>query len=719
MFSIEAVRGRIGEFQQIAGQGREDAALDVLANFICDLIQDDSGLFLFKTSSDGLFALPARDGDPRLFLRVFSHEDIPSSIPAGVRLEHLSSIDVLRYFKWAFLCGAYGIILNEGDTWAAVSIPDVLRVFLSRAFPDESVYSPEFVDSVNIVSSARQNGAYHLVCAISNGAPFVAVNGSKKSYIVPHTDGVPDIADAEWLPVDAQTLFFVGDEVCATIMGQQLRVSGQSIRDVLEICGIRQERDCYSQMKIFYSEPIGITSASFPLDKIKDLSLSFPATNEPADASGSPEIPPVPATPDVEPSVPESSPQETLVQEKPQAHGIKAILMRVTESVSGAGPEPGRDEIAPLAPEISENRESEEVSEDDKEVAEEEEGPEKKRSFLPAVAACVLLALIVVGVVVGRVVYAERSAMARFRNFVESGNYAEAFYVYTESSLGQSADEVISKEINLVTKRYVAGELSDNEFASKMGVFSLFPNQEQSLSGAYATADIIKESRKAYELGNSADTVYDRLRYWSKISPLDETNYKTAQSEFEKNRAEWREVFSSRLELFADIDRERAKEILSVALQYYPDDAEFARYSEWFREDDARPALSRYPLHIEELTVKDAPETNSVSLYIRWSNSSGKAISSVDFYFVFLDENNARVTYWSDTGEVSIFRGEESSEGPYEPGFSVDSDTWGWTELWTNNGSRVAKVKLTAVNIWYPDGDTASFVTETDLNRLF
>ncbi len=688
MYSIDDVRTRLGEFQKMAARGDEPAALAYLRGFVCDLVQDDSGFFLVKAADGGLAATPAREGDPRLFLRAYTHSELSSLIPANAGAVYISSLDFLRYLKWAFLRGVYGVILNEGDTWAAVPVTDILNAFNERAFPGETTYSREFVDSICIVSAARQNGAYGLICANNGGMPSVPIDDVRKTYIVPRTDDPPAVGDAEWLPITTQTLFYVGDKVEADILNQKLCVSGDSVRRALDVCGIVQNGTEYSPVKIFYNEPAGGSGIS--LDDVKSLFLCF---EEPDGGKQAEEI-----------LLTESPNTEVLAE--PSATEPEAPIRKPHSLFSLIAP-------------ASEAESKEEDAVDGEEPAEERVAPKRKRSPLAIVLACVLFLLLITGVIVGRTIYAEHSAMAKFRGFVESGNYAEAFYVYTEDSLGQSADDVITKEIGVVTKKYVLGELSDNEFASKMGVFSLFPNQEQALNSAYATADIIRESHKAYELGNSAGTVYEKLHYWSMVSPLDEVNYDIVQSELKKNKDEWRGIFLEKLELFADIDRGRAKEILGAALKYYPDDLEFIRYDSRFREEDARPARNRYPVHIDELAVKDAPETNSVSLYIRWGNISGKAIDSIDFYFVFMDENNTRVTYWSDTGEVSVFRGEESSEGPYEPGFVTDSDTWGWVDLWQNNGSRVAKVKLTAVNIWFSDGETDSFVTETDLNRLF
>ena len=149
----------------------------------------------------------------------------------------------------------------------------------------------------------------------------------------------------------------------------------------------------------------------------------------------------------------------------------------------------------------------------------------------------------------------------------------------------------------------------------------------------------------------------------------------------------------------------------------FPEEEAFRVWADRFADELARPPLSNYPIHIKEIDVCKG-SNNTVTVYIKWKNESTRAFQSVDFYFVFLDAAGERVTYQRRGEEKSIFQGVDSKAAPYEPGFEIISDTWGWAEVWKGHGEKIEQVKLTCVKVHYMNGGVDTFSLQQDLDAI-
>lgn len=108
------------------------------------------------------YIAPAQEGDPRLFLRVFSHLDLATVFAEQQGHNQVCEIDgveLVQLAKSYFLRGAYGFLLNDGSVWTAIAFPDLLTDFYKEILGDESLGRPEFISLIQFINMVRQNYA--------------------------------------------------------------------------------------------------------------------------------------------------------------------------------------------------------------------------------------------------------------------------------------------------------------------------------------------------------------------------------------------------------------------------------------------------------------------------------------------------------------------------------------------------------------------------------
>ena len=122
--TLQEVVQRIQSSQQQA-ETNPSSALERNRALFLDIIRQDC-LYIVPEAEVSPSALsqklfrpyiaPAQDGDPRLFLRIFSHKDL-----AEIFVEHqgrsqiceLDGIELVQVAKTSFLRGVYGFLLND------------------------------------------------------------------------------------------------------------------------------------------------------------------------------------------------------------------------------------------------------------------------------------------------------------------------------------------------------------------------------------------------------------------------------------------------------------------------------------------------------------------------------------------------------------------------------------------------------------------------------
>ena len=685
MMDLHDIQERIRSIQREAERQNHDAALELRDELIYDIIQDDAGLYII-IYSETFLAAPVRESDSRDFLRAFSDEALAKARASeldGARVEKLSSLDFLRLSKSLFLQGVYGVALNEGDVWTAAPLHDCLRVFLERALPESPMYSEEFVSCVQLISAVRKNASNGLVCAVCDGSVNIDSAEGTAGYIFSEGEATLPVDSAVLYPVDLQTLFHFSGTVRITMKGQAYSLDGRLLADALAACGVAQDSDAFEPAQQFFDEPSDLRAECSAYKEIKDLSLCFPTHEQQSDEQEGGDAAALMVMP-----------------EKQETHGPKRLsnilrggwhfLHGAWSSVARAAAKKGRE----LA-----------------------EWPRRKRRL--GIGAAVFLLLVSIGGTTTLLRSMHHTHTRElFRAELDGRDFASAYRLYLENGYGAEEDRYVAEEIDNLISGYTHDTITAPELEASLSALSMFPNQAAKLESAHVSATRLAVSKMAYEQGSATEDVVEKLLFWQDVIPLDEANYSAVRRATEANRDNWLPPLLGAVRDSAYSDRERAAEIAGIAAGYYPDDPDVAAWCETFQNERLRAQLGEYPIHISSISLRHGGEFDSVSLYIKWENTSVKAIDSLAFLFRFYDEAGEVVSYKKRGEVISVFKGEESADAPYDPGYAVSSDSWGWSGLWKGKGSLITTAKLNAVQVNFADGSAETYADGQELLRM-
>ena len=139
MLSLDRIREEILDLMNICETNPERAESGIQEIFFL-LMSSDQPFYLSYAEKSPVLS-PAATDEKNLYLRLFSHEEVADKYASRTGTGHKehSLLDILQIGHWAFLGGAYGFILNEGDRWIRIPIPDFIALFFSRIYGDESL----------------------------------------------------------------------------------------------------------------------------------------------------------------------------------------------------------------------------------------------------------------------------------------------------------------------------------------------------------------------------------------------------------------------------------------------------------------------------------------------------------------------------------------------------------------------------------------------------
>jgi len=696
MAALERIRGELERLSQQAGQLDINEAKGLLYEFVFQLLQEDAGFYVIGTDAGFLCATVGNE-DCQLYLRSYTDWELASSraMPIGGEVRKLQSIEFLRLCKWLFLHGVWGIVLNEEDAAAVLSIPELLQTFLHAVFQDDTAYDESFVNCVRLISAVRYNSSFKLVCALENGCPTLHVDGQEQGYIYSESDIVMPGSSTELVPVNLQTLYHFHNTVKVSLPFAEFSVQSRNLAAALSVCGISREDDVYIPATTFYDEPL---DAAFPqngYETLIDLRLVFRAEDYETGISTAPN----PTTLIPVPKGDEETAYGKGVCGK-AVRDLKSIFYKVRQYIADA-----RRKLRHLR--------------DGKSFLD----PRKLGTLhikwtgasgkVALIAGCLIL-LFVLGTIGVTVV--EHRQISRFKEELTSENYASAYELYFHCLNVSEADKLVMEHIQTLVADYASNQIDTLSLDSGLNALGKFPNQEDALMEAYAAAAHLEASKSAYADGVSAASDVEKLKCWVNVIPIDEANYRKVRSEVTLHQKDWSAALLRRIADFAYIDRVEALACVHTAAWYYPKNAEVQKWQDLFLEED-RETSGDYPIRVWDIRLQHNTG-NSVDIYLKWGNLSKSTIESVNFYFRLLDANGNAVTYQRRGEVIELFRGEESKASPYEPDFKVCSDAWGWTDLWKGHGEAVDNILLTCVEVNYSDGGSRTFVTQSDLSAL-
>lgn len=710
--TLKEVAQRIQVSQQQAE--RDPAgALKKNRDLFLDLIRQDQAFIIPEAvvSQEALeqklfrpYIAPAQEGDPRLFLRVFSHLD-PATVFAEQQGQNqvceIDGVELVQLAKTYFLRGTYGFLLNDGSAWTAIAFPDLLTEFYKEILGDESLGRPEFISLIQFINMVRQNYAYN----IQAGRP--AVYDVENRTQARFTDKPNDIwsSEGDWVYEDCKlehlmmasgasndTFIHIKTAKC------DMRIQPAYLRAALCAAGMGDRR---TQPDLnFHTESIALDY------RMQDFDLErFPLQCELA------ELPRLDDEPEPEPPATEEPPKK---KEKPKAQmpGFIALLLAKFKNLGKEEPpkEPAED-VLDVPPE--ETLTEEKPPEPELEKKRYNLDPKLMVKLFFGAAFLIILVAVIMQVM-------KPTPIDDLKEAVEAGNTAAAVELYDEciSRDPECREELLqlfAADLQASLDGYAADTVTANQLAEKINYYKTISVLQEKCDAAYLQASDLEQSKTNYNKGLVETSMVARLTAWRGVIIEDIGSMTAMKNALETNADLYKGLM---FEEIKGMDRGPALSALMLLQSYYPNDKDVVDNIQDWRDQmaaqqipdsvDGPPAgtgsQEDWPITMGEISVQY--NGTGYDLYIPWQNTSGRPMNGPLFAVTALDADGVPVvsTIVKEDGTSFSYSQyvADAGPGPYEDGF-VWPETAYWENVWVTD-QRIESVRLDSLSINYTDG---------------
>lgn len=710
--TLKEVAQRIQVSQQQAE--RDPAgALKKNRDLFLDLIRQDQAFIIPEAvvSQEALeqklfrpYIAPAQEGDPRLFLRVFSHLD-PATVFAEQQGQNqvceIDGVELVQLAKTYFLRGTYGFLLNDGSAWTAIAFPDLLTEFYKEILGDESLGRPEFISLIQFINMVRQNYAYN----IQAGRP--AVYDVENRTQARFTDKPNDIwsSEGDWVYEDCKlehlmmasgasndTFIHIKTAKC------DMRIQPAYLRAALCAAGMGDRR---TQPDLnFHTESIALDY------RMQDFDLErFPLQCELA------ELPRLDDEPETEPPATEEPPKK---KEKPKAQmpGFIALLLAKFKNLGKEEPpkEPAED-VLDVPPE--ETLTEEKPPEPELEKKRYNLDPKLMVKLFFGAAFLIILVAVIMQVM-------KPTPIDDLKEAVEAGNTAAAVELYDEciSRDPECREELLqlfAADLQASLDGYAADTVTANQLAEKINNYKTISVLQEKCDAAYLQASDLEQSKTNYNKGLVETSMVARLTAWRGVIIEDIGSMTAMKNALETNADLYKGLM---FEEIKGMDRGPALSALMLLQSYYPNDKDVVDNIQDWRDQmaaqqipdsvDGPPAgtgsQEDWPITMGEISVQY--NGTGYDLYIPWQNTSGRPMNGPLFAVTALDADGVPVvsTIVKEDGTSFSYSQyvADAGPGPYEDGF-VWPETAYWENVWVTD-QRIESVRLDSISINYTDG---------------
>lgn len=710
--TLKEVAQRIQVSQQQAE--RDPAgALKKNRDLFLDLIRQDQAFIIPEAvvSQEALeqklfrpYIAPAQEGDPRLFLRVFSHLD-PETVFAEQQGQNqvceIDGVELVQLAKTYFLRGTYGFLLNDGSAWTAIAFPDLLTEFYKEILGDESLGRPEFISLIQFINMVRQNYAYN----IQAGRP--AVYDVENRTQARFTDKPNDIwsSEGDWVYEDCKlehlmmasgasndTFIHIKTAKC------DMRIQPAYLRAALCAAGMGDRR---TQPDLnFHTESIALDY------RMQDFDLErFPLQCELA------ELPRLDDEPEPEPPATEEPPKK---KEKPKAQmpGFIALLLAKFKNLGKEEPpkEPAED-VLDVPPE--ETLTEEKPPEPELEKKRYNLDPKLMVKLFFGAAFLIILVAVIMQVM-------KPTPIDDLKEAVEAGNTAAAVELYDEciSRDPECREELLqlfAADLQASLDGYAADTVTANQLAEKINNYKTISVLQEKCDAAYLQASDLEQSKTNYNKGLVETSMVARLTAWRGVIIEDIGSMTAMKNALETNADLYKGLM---FEEIKGMDRGPALSALMLLQSYYPNDKDVVDNIQDWRDQmaaqqipdsvDGPPAgtgsQEDWPITMGEISVQY--NGTGYDLYIPWQNTSGRPMNGPLFAVTALDADGVPVvsTIVKEDGTSFSYSQyvADAGPGPYEDGF-VWPETAYWENVWVTD-QRIESVRLDSISINYTDG---------------
>lgn len=728
--TLREVVQRIQASQQLAETDPAAALQENRALFL-DLLRQDQAYIVpdAEVSQEALdqklfrpCIAPAQEDDPRLFLRVFSHEEPAEAFAerqGRAQLCKIDGVELAQLAKTYFLRGAYGFLLNDGSVWTALSFPDFLTGFYQDILGDPSLARPEFVALIQFINMVRQNYAYHIQ------AGRLTVQNAEKPLTFRFTDR-PDSLwtdDAgEWLYEDCKIdhLIRASKESNGVILHIRtaridLKIQPAYLRAALCAAGL-DGQNTHPSLD-FHTDAIALDYRMQDFDRewlpLQEQLAELPRPDEP------------------EPEPEQDAQPEP--KKKPKKHGqIKAKLVGIFAAATALFHKK-KPELEPEKPAESDAQEAAPEEEPAAEPAKEKK-PFKLNPKLMvkgfALAAFLIVAIAFISAVLTP---APRDELEKA---LEAGDYTATVEYYekcVDRDPGSREEllQLLAADLYNNLAAYAADEMPAKQLAEIINTYGTIPAMEDKCSAVYDQAADLEQSKTSYQKGLVETSIIARLRAWQGVIPEDTGSMTAVQTALAENADAYKQMG---IEETRGMKTAPAIAALTLLQTYYPGDKQVTDAILERKLEDSKPGQdipssvdgplddtvveANWPVAVGELRVEYNSETGSYDLYIPWENISGGEIESICFLVTALDANGQPVVssgYNEDEEPVEYSQYlANMPSGPYEAGYQMPDNGY-WQSAFTTEQD-IAEVRLDSVWIQV-DGVGQTYIPTLEENE--
>ena len=708
--TLKEIVQRIQESQRMAGSNPAQA-LKLNRELFVDLVRQDE-LYIVPEAEVSTEALeqklfrpyigPAQENDPRLFLRIFSHRDAAEAFSARLdrnQICRLDGVEMIQLAKSYFLRGVYGFLLNDGQTWAAISFPDILTDCFRDILGDPSLARPEYVTIIQFINMVRQNRYYHIQVGrqdvVDAGKPIQIRFLDKPDNIWSPERGewiyeecsIKDLVQAAGLPENG--LIYIRASKA------DLELSPAKLRAALCATGLA---DMGTQFDLdFHTEAIAL---DYRLEDFDVERLPFQAE--------------LAELPRVEPE-PEPEPEKPAKKKKEKKPGIFAKLFAKKEKPA---PEPEEDILDVSEPPPEEKPAEAEDPKKTKKVVGKLLTPKRMVKLFFGLAFLIIVAAIISHVL-------KPAPMDKLEKALASGDYTGAVeicdkYITVNPENQEQMLQMMGTMLDEKLAAYADDQITANQLAEVITACEKLPALANKCDAVYTQAAALERSKITYREGLVETSMSKRLSIWKGVITADTGSQRSMRANLDENAGLYKSF------IFAEADQMEVGEALnalSLLQSYYPNDNEIARETKEWLDKVSKPTgkplpgdpsvgggeVQEAPIAVSDVYVSEE-EAGHYDLHIKWRNQSGKLIKKALFTVTPLDAQGNPVV--SNPSEGSPYAKYNAIFGePCEDGFEMPDGLF-WPDAWVNTDSEIVAFKLDFIQVWYEEDDSWSDSTE-------
>ena len=703
--TLKEIVQRIQESQRMVGSDPAQA-LKLNRKLFVDLVRQDE-LYIVPEAEVSAEALeqklfrpyigPAQENDPRLFLRIFSHRDAAEAFSARLdrnQICKLDGVEMIQLAKSYFLRGVYGFLLNDGQTWAAISFPDFLTDCFRDILGDPNLVRPEYVTIIQFINMVRQNRYYHIQVGrqdvVDAGKPFQIrfldkpdnIWSPERSEWIYEECSIKDLVQAAGLPENG--IIYI------RVSKTDLELSPAKLRAALCATGLA---DMGTQFDLdFHTEAIAL---DYRLEDFDVERLPFQAE--------------LAELPRVEP---EPEPEKPPKKRKEKKLGIFAKLFAKKEKPA---PEP-EEEILDV-PEPSPEAGSEK-SKKAKKVVGKLLTPKRMVKLFFGLAFLIIVAAIISYIF-------KPAPIDKLEKALASGDYTGAIeicdkYITVNPENQEQMLQMMGTMLDEKLAAYADDQITANQLAEAITACEKLPALINKCDAIYTQAAALERSKTTYREGLVETSMSKRLSIWKGVIADDTGSQRSMRANLDENAGLYKSFIFTEV---GQMEVGEALNALSLLQSYYPNDNEIARETKEWLDKVSKPTgkpllgdpsvsggeVQEAPIAVSDVYVSEE-EAGHYDLHIKWRNQSGKLIKKALFTVTPLDTEGNPVV--SNPSEGTPYAKYNAIFGePCEDGFEMPDGLF-WPDAWVNTDSEIVAFKLDFIQVWYEEDDSWSDSTE-------